>query len=365
MEFFNTHVAAGAWHEVQATLASTRLSEGARVKAFEQALTERMGLVRPAAVNSGTSALHLALVVAGVGPGDEVILPAQTFIATALVVLQCGAQLVFADIDPWTGNLDSQDFARRITARTKAVMPVHWAGLPCDMAEINAIAANRGIAVIEDAAHAIGAQYHGQPVGSLSRFTAFSFQAIKHLTTGDGGAICCTDPGDATQVFRRRWFGIDRAHSPTSELGERDYNLQDIGFKYHLNDYGAALGLANLVDLPERLARRRAIAARFDAALQDVAGLRHLRRPTDRVSSWWLYGIRVDRRLDFIRALRDRGVPTSVCHLRIDHNDLFGGLRDDLPATAEFDAEQINLPVHEALTDADVAAIIAAVRAGW
>ena len=364
MEFFHTHVAPGAYAEVHETLASTRLSEGVRVKAFEQALSTQLGLVRPAAVNSGTSALHLALVVAGVGPGDEVILPAQTFIASGLVVRMCGAKVVFADIDPLTGNLSPRDFAARITPRTKAVIPVHWAGMPCDMAEINAVAIAHGIAVVEDAAHAIGAIYQGRPVGALSRFTAFSFQAIKHLTTGDGGAICCTDERDAAEVFRRRWFGIDRASSPMSEVGEREYNLHDIGYKYHLNDYCAALGLANLADLPTRLTRRRHIAAQFDSALAGVAGITHLARPEDRLSSWWLYGMRVQRRLDFIRALRDRGVPTSVCHLRIDSNAVFGGLCD-LPNTAQFDAEQINLPVHEALTDADVAQVIAAVRAGW
>ena len=364
MEFFHTHVAPGAYDAVRATLESTRLSEGVRVKAFELELAARLGLARPAAVNSGTAALHLALVVAGVGPGDEVILPAQTFIATGLAILMCGAKPVFADIDPTTGNLSPAGFAAAITARTKAALPVHWGGLPCDMEAINAIAARHGIAVCEDAAHAIGATYRGKPVGALSRFTCFSFQAIKHLTTGDGGAICCTEERDAAEVFRRRWFGIDRAASPMSELGERDYDLHDVGYKYHLNDYCAALGLANLQDLPERLGRRRAIAAQFDAALAAIPGVRLHARPDDRVSSWWLYGMRVERRLDFVRALRDRGVPTSVCHLRIDSNAVFGG-QQDLPNTALFDAEQINLPVHEGLTEADILQIIAAVRAGW
>ena len=364
MEFFHTHVAPDALAAVRETLESTRLSEGVRVKAFEAALMERLGLAHPAAVNSGTSALHLALVVAGVGPGDEVILPAQTFIATGLAILMCGAKPVFADIDPTTGNLSPAGFAAAITPRSKAVLPVHWAGLPCDMDEIGAIAAVHGIAVCEDAAHAIGAFYRGKPIGAISRFTAFSFQAIKHLTTGDGGAVCCTDATDASEVFRRRWFGIDRAASPMSELGEREYNLPDVGYTYHLNDYCAALGLVNLADLHDRLARRRAIAATFDAALADVPGLRLHARPNDRLSSWWLYGMRVERRLDFVRALKARGVPASVCHLRIDTNAVFGGL-SDLPHTAEFDATQINLPVHEALTADDIACIIAAVRAGW
>ena len=152
--------------------------------------------MRPVAVNSGTSALHLASAVADVGPGDEVILPPQTFVASAATILMCGAKPVFADIQPYTGNLDPQSLRVHITPRTKAVMPVHWGGYPCDMDEINAIAREHDLAVVEDAAHALGATYKGKPVGSLSRFTAFSFQAIKHLTTGDGGALCCLEESD-------------------------------------------------------------------------------------------------------------------------------------------------------------------------
>lgn len=364
MEFFHTHVAPGAMTEVQATLQSTRLSEGARVKAFEQALAAELGMAHPAAVNSGTAALHLALVVAGVGPGDEVIIPPQTFIATGLVVLQQGAVPVFADIDLASGNLDPVDVARKVTTKTRAIIPVHWAGMPCDMDELNTLAATHRLAVVEDAAHALGATYRGRPVGALSRFTCFSFQAIKHLTTGDGGAVCCLDPDDATQVFRRRWFGIDRACSPTTELGERDYDLHDVGYKYHLNDYAAALGLANLAGFAGRLARRRAIAATYDAALADFAGVQLLARPSDRQSAWWLYPLRVQRRLEFIRALHSAGVPTSVCHLRIDTNRVFGGPYA-LPNAAAFDADQINLPVHEGLSDADVAQVVQAVKSGW
>src|SRR5262249_43887055 len=160
---------------------------------FEQELATTLGLIRPVAVNSGTSALHLALEVAGVGSGDEVILPAQTFVASGLSILMCDAAPVFADIQPFTGNIDPGSVRAKITARTKAIMPVHWGGYPCDMDEINAIARGHDLAVIEDAAHALGAIYKGRPVGALSRFTAFSFQAIKHLTTGDGGALCCLD----------------------------------------------------------------------------------------------------------------------------------------------------------------------------
>ena len=227
---FSTFVHPGAQQRVAAVLASTFLSEGKLVQEFEARLSAELGLRHPAALNSGTSALHLALEVAGVGPGDEVIMAPQTFIASALAVVQVGATPVFADIQYQTGNIDPSDIEHRITARTKAIMAVHWGGYPCDLAEIQAIAQRNGLVVVEDAAHSPGATYRGQAIGSISDYTCFSFQAIKHLTTGDGGALCARDPERAREVFRRRWFGIDRANSPVSELGERDYDLIDVGY---------------------------------------------------------------------------------------------------------------------------------------
>lgn len=365
IEFFRTAVSEKSIELATRVLRTGWLSEGALVKQFEAALSTQLGLVAPVALNSGTSALHLALVVAGVGPGDEVIVPAQTFVATALVVVAQGAVPVFADVDPLTGNLTAPAIAARVTERTRAVIPVHWAGYPCDMDEINAVAARHGLAVIEDAAHALGATYRGRPVGALSRFTAFSFQAIKHLTTGDGGALCCASPADARAAFTRRWFGIDRANAQPSILGERVYDIDAVGFKYHMNDLAAAVGLGNLEDFPARLARRQAIGARYRAELARVPGLSLLKVDADRTHAYWLFTVRVERREDFIRKLAAAGIPASVVHLRIDHNSLFGGLRDDLPGQAEFDASQVALPVHEGLSDADVGRIIAAVRAGW
>jgi perosamine synthetase len=365
IEFHHTHVGAQAQRLAAETLATGWISEGARVREFEAELADRLGLANPVALNSGTSALHLALVVAGVGPGDEVILPPQTFVATGLAVLMQGATPVFCDVDPRTGNLDPASFGARITDRTRAVMPVHWGGLPCDLDAIHAVADPRGIAVVEDAAHALGATYRGRAIGAISRFTCFSFQAIKHVTTGDGGALCCPGPDDHRAARTRRWFGIDRASAAPSILGERIYDIGAVGYKYHLNDLAASVGLGNLRDFPPRLARRRAIAARYLDALAGVPGLDLPPVFGDRESAWWVFTVRVDRREEFVRALAARGVPASVVHLRIDHNSCFGGLRDDLPGQAAFDERQVALPVHEGLSDDDVGTIVAAVRAGW
>ncbi|RYU82895.1 DegT/DnrJ/EryC1/StrS family aminotransferase [Hymenobacter persicinus] len=362
---FATYVHPEAADRVRAVLESTFLSEGKLVREFETQLSAQLGLRHPAALNSGTSALHLALEVAGVGPGDEVIMAPQTFIASALVVVQVGARPVFADIQYETGNLNPADIEHRITPRTKAIMVVHWGGYPCDLAEIQAIATRHNLVVVEDAAHALGATYQGQPIGSISDFTCFSFQAIKHLTTGDGGALCARDPHQAREVFRRRWFGIDRAHSPVSEIGEREYDLTDVGYKYHLNDYAAALGLANLEGFQARLAHRRAMVQQYRAGLGRVAGLQLFQPQPDRESAHWLFGFHVENRLAFIRALRAKGVTASVVHDGIDHNTLFGGKRPELVNQRQFDATQIHIPLHDHLSAEQAEYIIDVIHQGW
>jgi perosamine synthetase len=365
MDFFNTSISPRAVKLATEVLESGWVSEGKIVREFELRLSSRLGLANPVALNSGTSALHLALALAGAGPDDEVVLPAQTFVATGLAILMQRATPVFADIDPATGNILPSSIADKITSRTKAIMPVHWGGYPCDMEEINAIAAEHGLAVIEDAAHALGAAYKGKPIGAISRFTAFSFQAIKHLTTGDGGALCCLEENDAKQARARRWFGIDRDSAKPSILGEREYNLHEVGYKYHMNDLAAAVGLGNLEDFPHRLERRRQIGAFYREQLTDVPGLQLLRLDSDRTHAYWLFTILVERREDFIRKLASCGIPASVVHLRIDHNSVFGGLRRDLYGQAAFNESQVSIPIHEALSDEDVGAVVDAVRKGW
>ncbi len=365
MNFFHTRISESATELALITLRSGFVSEGKLVKKFEEELSTQLGVASPVALNSGTSALHLGLTLAGVGPGDEVILPAQSFVASGLAVLMCGARPVFADIQRYTGNLDPEGARGKITPRTKAIMPVHWGGYPCDMNEINAIAVEHGLEVLEDAAHALGATYKGRPVGALSRFTAFSFQAIKHLTTGDGGALCCLRESDRDEARRRRWFGIDRVRDIATVLGEREYDLETLGFKYHLNDLAASIGLGNLPEMPTVLARHRSIAARYRAELQGVSGLQHLKCLPDREGSWWMFTVLVERREAFIRALAGRGVPASVVHLRIDRNRVLGGVQRDLENQEWFNQRQVSLPVHVGLSDEDVDQAIRAVRSGW
>ena len=362
---FTTNIDQEAKKMVSQTLDTSFISEGERVKEFEQNLMDRLGLINPVALNSGTSALHLALVLAGIAEGDEVIIPAQTFVATGLVVLQQGARVVFADVNYNTGNIDIDSLKSKITSRTKAIIPVHWAGMPCDMDEISELAKINNLFVIEDAAHALGATYKGKKIGSMSDFTCFSFQAIKHVTTGDGGAICCLNDEKAQEAFTRRWFGIDRNSSTTSILGERQYNIKELGFKYHLNDFAASLGLANLKGFNDRLIRIKKIAALYFKELEKIPGLTLWEKPLDRESAWWLFGMHVEKRNDFIRALADRGVAASVIHQRIDRNSIFGGIDKTLENQRKFDLSQIHIPLYAGLSDHDVAHIVESIRKGW
>ena len=240
INFFSTTISEKAKSNVLETLNDGRISAGKKADLFEEKLME-YGLLNPVTTNSGTVTMHLALNAAGIGNGDEVIIPAQTFIATGLVVLYCGAKPVFADINLNDGNISVESIKSKITKKTAAIIPVHWGGYPCDMDEINKIAKEHDLCVIEDAAHAFGSKYKNQLIGSISRFTSFSFQAIKHLTTGDGGALCCKNEIDHEIVKRLRWFDIDRDNSKVGVLGEREYDAINVGYKYHMNDIAASM----------------------------------------------------------------------------------------------------------------------------
>ena len=197
-------------------------------------------------MNSGTSALRLALALIGVGPGDEVISTPYTMVATNTAILEQYAKPVFADIKYHSINIDPADIGHRISDRTKAIMCVHWGGYPCDMDEIHKIASDYKIPVIEDAAHALGASYKNKPIGTISEFTTFSFQAIKHLTTGDGGLLSVKSESKFKEGLRRRWFGIDRANRKKTFIEDPVDDIKEVGYKYHMNDIAATIGLEQL-----------------------------------------------------------------------------------------------------------------------
>jgi perosamine synthetase len=362
MDFFTTHISKSSFLKVQEVLATTFLSEGKLVEQFEQKIEEKLGLKNVVAVNSGTTALHLALILAGVETGDEVILPSQTFIATGLVILMVGAIPIFADIDKTTGNIGIDSIKKKISPKTKAIIPVHWAGYPCEMDEIISLSNEYDIKVIEDAAHAFGAKYKEKAIGSISDFTCFSFQAIKHITTGDGGAVVVKDDSKYLQAKRLRWFGIDRANSKVSFLGERDYNVKEIGYKYHLNDYAAALGLANLEDLEFILSRREEIYEYYKQNIKQSDFLTFLNYSNQNRSAYWLFTILVKDRERFVNFLKSKGIPTSVVHVGIHKNDVFSVNDLDLKNQIYFDNHQISIPLHSNLTESEIKHIVTSIN---
>jgi perosamine synthetase len=365
INLYSTTVTQQGIQNVLETLKSTLISAGTKAQEFEELLSKKYGFKNSITLNSGTSTMRLALIAAGVGPGDEVILPSQTFIATGHVILQCGAKPIFADINRFDGNLSTDSINEKITEKTKAIIPVHWGGYPCDLDEINEIAKVRKISVIEDAAHAFGSKYKGEWIGNISDYTSFSFQAIKHLTTGDGGLIVCKDDNKSKVIRRLRWFDIDRENSKPSILGEREYNAENIGFKYHMNDIAASLGIGNLSEIDKKMYKIKSIAKRYESELSNVKGLNLMNYKNDRESSYWLFPLIVEDRISFIKKLKEINIPTSVIHLGIDKNSVFGGKDESLINQRWFDNNQIHIPINSDLSDEDVELIINTIKSGW
>lgn len=349
---------------LRATLLSGFVGQGPRVEEFEHALARRFDNEHVLAVNNGTSALHLALRLANVGQGDEVITTPLTCTATNMPILERGARIVWSDINPKTGNLDPWSIEPLITEQTKAIVCVDFGGYPSDLEDIMSIGEEYGIPVIEDAAHAFGAEYQGKRIGSIADLTCFSFQAIKTLTTVDGGALT-TKNADA---YRRgkllRWYGIDR-EQPRADF-RCEANIPEFGYKMHMNDVTATIGLEQLKHVDRLLAVQRMNARYYDIQFEARA-LEHVRPlayRNDRRSSYWLYPLLVDDRDSFMRHMAEGGIQVSRVHARNDKHTCFAtaGNRHNLPGVDEFDAHQCSIPVGWWVTPSDREAIMAAIE---
>ena len=283
-------------------LLSGYIGEGPRVEEFEHQLSPWFANSNVLALNNGTSALQLALRLANVGYGDEVISTAMTCSATNEPILAMGARIIWADIDPWTGNINPEDVAEKITSKTKAIMCVHWGGYPCELDELNTIAAEHGIKLIEDACHAFGSTYHGRSIGSHSDFACFSFQAIKEMTTIDGGALVCKSGPDRERGRLLRWYGIDREAKRSDLRCEAD--IIEYGYKFHMNDVTATIGIEQLKYVGKTIEKHRANAAQYDRAFKDLRNIRPLTYKNDRSSAHWLYTIRVKNHQKFMEYMK-------------------------------------------------------------
>jgi perosamine synthetase len=337
-------------------LRSRWLTTGPRAKELERRFAGAVGAAHCVVVNSCTAALHLALEAVGVRAGDEVILPTLTFAATGEVVHYLGARPVLVDVRASDHNLDPAAVERAVTPRTRAIVPVHFAGAPADTDEIAAIARSRRIPVVDDAAHAFPARYRGREVGTLGDVTCFSFYATKTMTTGEGGAAVTSREDWAERMRIMSLHGISRdAWKRYTQAGSWYYEILEPGYKYNLGDLAAALGLAQLARAGEMLARRRSIAARYDEAFRGEGALELLALPPDRTSAHHLYVVKVvpgvlevDRD-GFIDALRARGIGVSVHFIPLHEHPwyrrTFGYRPGDLPVAHEVYARSISLPI--------------------
>lgn len=368
--------------EVVDSLRSGWITMGPKVQRFERAFEEYTGSPHAVAVNSCTAGLQIALHAFGIRPGDEVIVPTTTFCATANVVEQLGARPVLVDVGA-DMNIDVEAARRAITPRTKALMPVHYGGQACDLEEVYHLAAAHGLAVVEDAAHAVGSEYRGRKVGARfddrfpqprARATVFSFYATKNLATGEGGMITVDDEALAARCRRLALHGMSRdAWQRYTSEGSWYYEVLEPGYKQNMTDIQAALGIHQLRRLDGFIALRQRYAAQYDRAFADLPEVAvPIRRP-GRSHTFHLYPVRFSRerfrigRDDIIRELAAWNIGTSVhfipVHLHPFYRDTYGYRRDEFPNAIEIYDEVVSLPLYPAMTDEDVASVADAVRA--
>ena len=355
------------------TLRSGWLTMGPKTRAFEEAFAAAIGCRHAIAVSSATAGLHLALDALGIGPGDEVLVPTLTFTACAATVIHRGARPCLVDCEPDTLNLSVADAARKWTARTKAIMPVHFAGHPCEMDAVLELARTRGGAVLEDAAHALPARYRGRSIGTLGDITVFSFYATKNLTTGEGGMVVTGDAALEERMRARRLHGMNRdAWKRYSKEGSWRYDVAYPGFKYNMTDMNAAIGLVQLGRLPAMQAARARIVAQYQEALADLDAIELPACRPEIEHAWHLFIMRV--RPERLRIGRDQvieelttaGIGTSVhfipLHEHSYYRDVLGADAASLPeATAQWQ-RIVSLPLYPGMSPADVDRVASAVR---
>ncbi len=359
----------GDIHAVVRVLQSDWLTTGPNVESFERAFARRVGAKYAVAVSSGTAALHAAAFAAGIGPEDEVIVPAMTFAASANCVRYQGGKVVFADVRPDTLALDPNRMRDALTARTRAVVTVDYTGQPSDLDEINELAVRHNLVVIEDAAHALGATYRGRRVGGLTHLTTFSLHPVKHITTGEGGVIATDDSELAARLLLFRNHGITSDHRKREVTGSWFYEMVELGYNYRLTDFQCALGQTQLEKLSAWITRRREIAARYSAALTEIPEMEPPTVLPDRESAWHLYVIRLKLehlradRLQIFRAFRAENIGVNVHYIPVPWHPYYqelGYARGQWPVAEAAYERIVSLPIFPAMTNQDVDDVITA-----
>jgi len=340
------------------------LGLGSTVFDFENILKDYLGVKNVIAVNTGTSAIHIALDAFGISAGDEVIVPSMTFAATIQAILATGAVPVFCEINSDTLNVDVADIEKRITAKTKAIIPVHYCGQACDMDELLAIARPKGIKIIEDAAHAFGSSYKGKKIGSLGDAACFSFDPIKTITCGEGGAVTLNDDEIAEKIRRKRILGIDK-DTWHRYRNERTwfYQVTDIGYRYHMSNINAAIGIEQFKKIDKFIERKREITMRYDKEFRTLPGIKVLSNNYAETAQF-CYILRVENgRDELMNFLKTKGVGSGVHYIPNHIQPVFKKFSPDaLPITDKMAEQIITLPLYYDMTDSDVELVLNSVK---
>jgi dTDP-4-amino-4,6-dideoxygalactose transaminase len=319
-------------------------------------------------VSSGTAALHLAYIAAGIKEGDEVLCPLFTCTATNIPLLYLKAKIVFVDIDPETMNISVQDLKNKISEKTRAVVVVNYGGLPCEMDEINKIARENNLIVISDNAQALGAEYKGVPIGLTTDISIFSFQAIKHITTGDGGMIGLNENfiQKADALKRIRWFGIDRS---AKQKGVWENDIVEVGFKYQMTDLSASLGISGINSFSTTLAHRRKLLSKYETLLENNSDVTIIGHSNDySIHAAWLFTIKIKERKNLQFKLRSKNIESNQVHFRNDRYSVFKGssnLGSEFPNMDAIQDDYLVLPLHTKMNELDVERICGEINSGW
>ncbi len=357
---------------VVSVLRSEWLTTGPTVEEFETGFAAEVGARHAVSYSSGTAALHGAMFAVGIGAGDEVVTSPLSFCATANCVLYQGGLPVFADVEPGTLNLSPERAAAAITSRTRVLLPVDYAGQPAALDAFRRLAEKHDLIVIEDACHALGAEFGGREVGGISHMTVFSFHPVKHIATGEGGMVTTDDEGFARRLRAFRNHGIESDARRRQAAGEWHYEMTELGYNYRLTDIACALGLSQLARLPANLTRRREIARRYQSSLAGLPGLRLLQVGNDVKPAWHLFPVLLDLprlragRAEIFRALRAENIGVNVhyipVHLHPYYRKRFGDQLGKYPAAEAAYESLLSLPMFHAMTDSDVSDVVAAIE---
>lgn len=344
---------------LEKVLYSGYIATGKEVDDFEDEFRKYIQNPLSLSLHSGTDALHLAYILAGIKPGDEVISTPMTAEPTNTSIAMVGGKIVWGDVCRDNGLLDPVDVRRLITDKTKAIVLVHYAGMVCDMDEFNKIGQEFNIPIIEDAAHALGAKYNGKRIGSNSPYTIFSLQAIKHMTTVDGGFLCLKNPDEMDRARKLRWFGLDKKKS------RLENDITEVGYKYAMNNVNATIGLIQMKFISENIRHYIENGKFFDRELKNVPGLKEVRYNNNTEASYWLYTMRVENRDNFVRMMESKGITASPLHHRSDTHSIFKESRRELPGMEEWYNSFVHIPCGWWLTNEDREKIVDAIKQGW